>query len=645
MKSLHKVVYLVLISMISFSFSNLMASDAVIEIDQTSRQLIAPEGMSYQWYLNGELIIGNEQKINVANSGTYRVEVADEMGNITSSDISVSVTADGIRKIYIIGDSTVQTYSSSKYPFMGWGQVLQQFFDDSKVQTVNHSIGGRSSRSFWEEGRWTTVKNLLAADDYVFIQFGHNDRDTKPERYTDTAAFKDYMRIYVNESREKGAIPVLISPMVMNAWSGATMRNVFTEGSNDYRGAMYEVAEELDVAFVDLNMKSWNFMKQFNWDYNARMFNMYLNPGEYPNYPDGYTDGGTHYQEMGALTMSSLIMEGINELAADDDDMSYLSVAQTPSASVEVKLSSPDAGSATYGGSFPIGSKITIKTILKEGRVFDHWEDAAGSTISTDNLVMFTLGESVSYTAIVDDCNGDLGGDASYDNCNFCSGGNTGVIPCEVKFESEEACSYTGRINTKTFADDSRRVINTGGLTDSLGIEYSVEATEAGTYGFKFVYNSGIEGEQLNIYVNGTEAVSGIDLLQSSGWNHVEFQLDLRNGVNSIIINSTATEGRILFDFLAAYSSNLLEGDCDALGYSLEYADQDALVYPNPFNESLNIQTEGTFVYRVYNTAGMELLNGSAESSCGFGSELSEGMYLLQIIKGSNKYTRIIHKQ
>ena len=31
-----------------------------------------------------------------------------------------------------------------------------------------------------------------------------------------------------------------------------------------------------------------------------------------------------------------------------------------------------------------------------------------------------------------EDCNGDLGGDASYDGCGYCVGGNTGLDPCET---------------------------------------------------------------------------------------------------------------------------------------------------------------------------------------------------------------------
>ena len=174
-------------------------------------------------------------------------------------------------KIFIIGDSTVANYTSSAYPQTGWGQVLQPYFDNSVVQIVNRAIGGRSSRSFYQEGRFTSVLNEIQKGDYLLIQFGHNDRDfTKTERYTSTTDYKTYLSMYVNEARAKGAIPLLVSPMVMNAYNTSGLRNVFTESGNDYRGAMLAVSSELNVAFADLNMKSFNLVKSLGQNYASR---------------------------------------------------------------------------------------------------------------------------------------------------------------------------------------------------------------------------------------------------------------------------------------------------------------------------------------------------------------------------------------
>ena len=616
-----------------------------ITIDHQNRQLVAPEGTRYHWYYNGKLIDFREQKIHVEKSGNYRVEIIDENGAKSSEAIDVIVIADGIRRIFIIGDSTVQTYNQSYYPMMGWGQVLNLFFDESKIQIINKAIGGRSSRSFWEEGRWTEVVNLLDSNDYVFIQFGHNDRDwSKPERYTDTAAYKEYLRIYVNESREKGATPVLVSPMIMNAWEGSTLRNVFTEGENNYRGAMLEVAKELDALFVDLNMKSYELVKELGAEYASYFLHMGLEPGEYPNYPDGSTDVGTHYQEMGALEMAKLIIEGLIELE-EDSTVSYLTNALTPTTKVSTELYYPGTGLVTRPGSYPIGSHVTLKTRLPYFNAFNHWEDTLGNTISSSNILMLTLADSnYFYKAIVNDCNGETGGEATQDKCYLCSGGSTNYPPCEVIFESENACSFTGSKSFSYIGPVRRRVVNTLSAENSPSIEYSIQAAVAGTYDFVFIYLSKISGEQLNISVNDIEKLSAIDLVQAEDWSEVRFQLDLDEGVNFIRLSSSASEGGILFDMLAAYSTNLSAGDCEdaTVIFNKNYSNHSA--YPNPFTGAITLKQDGRFEYHIYNTLGMEMLKGYAENICSTGYRLPKGIYILEIIPKSGNTTQLIYK-
>ena len=47
--------------------------------------------------------------------------------------------------IYVVGDSTVQTYKDNVYPQTGWGQVLGYFFDASRVKVNNYAIGENDS--------------------------------------------------------------------------------------------------------------------------------------------------------------------------------------------------------------------------------------------------------------------------------------------------------------------------------------------------------------------------------------------------------------------------------------------------------------------------------------------------------------------
>ena len=179
--------------------------EPTLTINNSTKSLVASEAKSYKWYFNNKLISSETKStLTINQNGTYTVEMVLNDGSTKKLSVSVAIGKDGvIRKIYLIGDSTVCNYKDNQYPMTGWGQVLKYFFN-SDIQINNHAIGGRSSRSFIEQGRWKTVLEALQPGDFVFIQFGHNDRDTKPERYTSVADYKKNMQMFVNDARGKG---------------------------------------------------------------------------------------------------------------------------------------------------------------------------------------------------------------------------------------------------------------------------------------------------------------------------------------------------------------------------------------------------------------------------------------------------------
>ena len=111
-------------------------------------------------------------------------------GDARSPNIGTDATypvAAGKPTVYLAGDSTVQTYSASQAPQQGWGQRIAELFT-SDVAFVNKAIGGRSSKSFIDEGRLTEIVGLLKTGDYLLAQWGINDRyQSDPARYTDPA--------------------------------------------------------------------------------------------------------------------------------------------------------------------------------------------------------------------------------------------------------------------------------------------------------------------------------------------------------------------------------------------------------------------------------------------------------------------------
>lgn len=292
-------------------------------------------------------------------------------------------------RLFIIGDSTVMTYKASEAPMAGWGQMIGWFFGSGTVTVENRAIGGRSSRSFIEEGRWNTVRGELGRGDFLLIQFGHNDRGTVPERHADTAQYRRYLTQYVDEARAKGAVPILVSPMNMNAWNGATLRRVFTEGVNDYRTAMLRVVEARKVPFIDLEKKSADLFQALGQEYITRFLFMTLLAGEYPNYPTGKTDG-THFQDMGALEMARLVAQGLGELS-EDTAVKAIASCLVPTVPLTVASDKPAAGMVTRSGSFPPKSPITLKAVPKSGETFLGWSEAGARPVSAATRAAFTM--------------------------------------------------------------------------------------------------------------------------------------------------------------------------------------------------------------------------------------------------------------
>jgi lysophospholipase L1-like esterase len=172
--------------------------------------------------------------------------------------------------IYLIGDSTVRNNNGEQ---RGWGAYLHEFFDTTKINISNQAMAGRSTRTFIKEGRWNAVLSTLKKDDYVLMQFGHNE-GSKPD--TSRAGYRGvlkgigedsvqltwwdgsieavhtygwYIRKFIRDAKAKGATPIVLSMIP---------RNEFREGkvlraNNDYGKWAKEAADAEGALFIDLN--------------------------------------------------------------------------------------------------------------------------------------------------------------------------------------------------------------------------------------------------------------------------------------------------------------------------------------------------------------------------------------------------------
>lgn len=215
-------------------------------------------------------------------------------------------------KIWLVGDSTIAIKEVKAWPETGWGMPFAHFFD-STITIDNRAKNGRSTKSFIDEGLWKQVNDNLQEGDYVFIQFGHNDEGkVKVGRYTTPDEFKTNLTRYVNESRNKKAIPVLITPVARRTFD--SVGNI-KESHPVYTDVVRSVAKHLEVPLIDLNEKSKALYQQMGPDASRYLFN-YLQPGVHPNYPDGKKDD-THFNELGARKIAQIVLAEIRKVLPD----------------------------------------------------------------------------------------------------------------------------------------------------------------------------------------------------------------------------------------------------------------------------------------------------------------------------------------
>ena len=214
-------------------------------------------------------------------------------------------------KVYLIGDSTMSQKEIKAFPETGWGMPFSYFFD-SLVTVDNRAKNGRSTRTFIEEGLWKPVVDNLQEGDYVLIQFGHNDEVKTKASYTTEQEFTANLVKYVAESRNKKAIPVLLTPVARRKFDSSGK----IEGTHDlYSELVRNTAKKYNVPLIDLDKKGQQLLQQMGVESSKYLFN-YLEPNEHPNYPDGKKDD-THFSELGARKVAQIVLAEIKNLKLD----------------------------------------------------------------------------------------------------------------------------------------------------------------------------------------------------------------------------------------------------------------------------------------------------------------------------------------
>ena len=213
--------------------------------------------------------------------------------------------------VYTIGDSTMANKKDpDRNPEHGWAQVLQPFFKDNIV-VENKAVNGRSTKSFINENRWDSIYKKLKKGDYVFIEFGHNDEKIEDStRFTNPHTSYRYNLIkFVKESREKGAIPILLTSIARRNFN---QKGVLVPTHGEYPLETRLVAQEYKVPFIDLEYLT-ELLEQSYGPEKSKQLHLHFKAGENAYYDKDKADD-THLSLLGATKIAQIVVDQIKTI-------------------------------------------------------------------------------------------------------------------------------------------------------------------------------------------------------------------------------------------------------------------------------------------------------------------------------------------
>ncbi len=249
-----------------------------------------------------------------------------------------------MRIIFWAGDSTNTTNKADRYPQTGIAQAFDRYTSEDVV-IYNHSINGRSTKSFIDEGRLARIGEEISSGDFLFIQFGHNDeKEQDPARYTHPYGdFIDNLGRFVSIARKKGAYPLLITPVERRHFlsDGKTLESPSLH--EDYVEGILEASHRYEVPVIDLWTLSRELLSAVGDEASVPWF-MHLRPGESKRVPEGQTDD-THLKYEGAMAFGRLLAEALcklNEPYGSLVDREVLAELKNLEARNTVRMPDPD---------------------------------------------------------------------------------------------------------------------------------------------------------------------------------------------------------------------------------------------------------------------------------------------------------------
>ncbi len=227
------------------------------------------------------------------------------LGEVEISSVVIESAAN-VKTIYLAGDSTVTDQDLE--PWASWGQFITNYFDENVV-VANYAFSGATLRSFKGSGRLQKVMSLIKPGDYFVIEFAHNDEKEKGEGIGPWLSYSASLREFVQVARDKGAFPVLVTPVQRRAFNpDGTLKP--THG--DFPDAMRKVAQEMKVPLVDITNLTTTLYESWG-DQSSRKGFVQYPANTFPGQKEKLEDN-THFNSFGANEIALCVIKGLRDI-------------------------------------------------------------------------------------------------------------------------------------------------------------------------------------------------------------------------------------------------------------------------------------------------------------------------------------------
>ena len=202
-------------------------------------------------------------------------------------------------KIWLCGNSTVVDQDNE--PYTSWGQILPYWFNE-QVSVENMAMSGLRTSTFISQNRLAKIVQEAKPDDYVLIEFGHNDeKDVEPGSGA-WYNFTHNLKRFIDKLRPKGVRILLATPTERRNFVNGKIK----ETHGDYPAAIRTIANREGLPLIDLTQLTTLLYNAMGDSLSKRLF-VHYPPQTYTGQDKELKDD-THTNAFGSEEICKLVV-------------------------------------------------------------------------------------------------------------------------------------------------------------------------------------------------------------------------------------------------------------------------------------------------------------------------------------------------